>query len=42
MLTLSQQRQRVTSRQGKKMSNFQTKDDKFLENRVLKAMNKMY
>jgi hypothetical protein len=40
-LTLGQQRQRVTSRKGKKMSNSQTKEDEFLEIRVLKANTKM-
>jgi hypothetical protein len=40
-LTLGQQRQRVASRQGKKMSNSQTRRDKSLENRVLKANTKM-
>jgi hypothetical protein len=39
-LTLFQQRQRVTSRQGKKMSKSQTKEDESLENRVLKANDK--
>jgi hypothetical protein len=33
-LTLGQQRQRVTSRQGKKMPNSQTKEDEFSEIRV--------
>ena len=40
-LTLGQQRQRVTSRKGKKMSNSQTRRDQSLENRVLKANTKM-
>ena len=33
-LTLGQQRQRVISRQGKKMSKSQTKEDEFSERRV--------
>jgi hypothetical protein len=40
-LILGQQRQRVTSRQGKKMSNFQTRRDQLiLRNKVLKANDK--
>jgi hypothetical protein len=40
-LTLGQQRQKVASRQGKKMSKSQTKEDEFSEIRCLKANTKM-
>jgi hypothetical protein len=36
-LTLGQQRQRVASRQGKKMSKSQTKEDEFSEIRVFES-----
>jgi hypothetical protein len=36
-LTLGQQRQRVASRQGKKMPNSQTKDDELSEIRVFES-----
>jgi hypothetical protein len=39
-LTLGQQRQRVASRQGNKMSKSPKKEDESLENRVLKANDK--